>query len=198
MRHWRIGLNSWIIQDGNYPELAAGEVAEFAVEFEFSETPVRVEPTQPNIEPLQDAEYLVRGEVVTLLDGVWVLNCGLVSIYQAVAAPAGIGVGEMVFGRATLGIDPCFYLGELKSLVGMPPLVYTWRIDEVRMYTAPWVRTDWGWERDPTKVEWRQIEETNAWHDEGGIAEYLLVCTLLEVPPNRSSATAARPWRRFG
>lgn len=192
MRQWRIGLDSWIIQDGNYPDLAAGQIAEFALEFYFREAAVVTEPTQPNLEPVQDAEYLVRGEVVTLLDRVWVLNCGLVSIYQDSTPPSGVAVGDMVFGRATLGIDPFSYFERLHSLVEMPPLIYTWRIDEVRMQTAPFIKAGRGLERDPTKVGWREVEQTDAWHDDEGRATYLLVCTLLEVPPKRSSATAVQ------
>src|SRR5262245_40904238 len=31
--NWDVELSSWIIQDGNYPDFAVGQTAEFALEF---------------------------------------------------------------------------------------------------------------------------------------------------------------------
>ena len=34
---WSLSLDSWIVRDGNYPDLAGGQQAEFAIEFYFPE-----------------------------------------------------------------------------------------------------------------------------------------------------------------
>ena len=34
---WSLSLDSWIVQDGNYPDFAGGQQAEFAIEFYFPE-----------------------------------------------------------------------------------------------------------------------------------------------------------------
>jgi hypothetical protein len=37
VERWSLGLDAWIVQDGNYPDLESGQQAEFAVEFYFPE-----------------------------------------------------------------------------------------------------------------------------------------------------------------
>jgi hypothetical protein len=190
VRQWPIGLDSWIIQDGNYPDFGVGQQAEFAVEFFLPEPNLLDESAQPSLDPVEDAAYDMRGRVVAILDRVWVLDCGLINLYQEIQPPEGVNVGDTVSGRGTLGIDPFFYFERLHLLEAMPPLVYTWHIDEIRMQTAPFIQTGNMLARDPTKLGWRQIERTDAWHDDDGRAGYLMICSLLEVPPKRSSVTA--------
>ena len=61
----------------------------------------------------------------------------------------------------------------------------------IRMQTAPYVRAgDRCWVRDKTRLGWREIDHTDAWHDDDGHADYLLECRLLDVPPKRTRATA--------
>jgi hypothetical protein len=71
------------------------------------------------------------------------------------------------------------------------PLVYSWRIDSIFRQTAPYVEVAPGrWARDPERLGYGEILQTNAWDDDGGHAEYLLSCELLPVPPKNTSATA--------
>jgi hypothetical protein len=39
VEQWSLSLDSWIVQDGNYPDFESGQHAEFAVEFDFPEPP---------------------------------------------------------------------------------------------------------------------------------------------------------------
>jgi hypothetical protein len=58
-----------------------------------------------------------------------VVDCGI-GVYQEQPPPPGIAVGDMVRGIANLGVDPFSYFERLHAFAGMPPLIYTWRIDE--------------------------------------------------------------------
>jgi hypothetical protein len=60
----------------------------------------------------------------------------------------------MVRGIANLGVDPFFYFEQLHALAGMPPLIYTWRIDEISRQAAPFVEVGNMLIRDPTKLGW--------------------------------------------
>jgi hypothetical protein len=119
VKQWAIGLDSWIIQDGNYPDFAVGQQAEFAVEFYLPESPVVAATSQPSIEPIEGSAYEIRGQVVAIVGQTWVLDCGRISIYQVTSPltspPVGIAAGDMVHGRANLGIDPFFYFENLYS-----------------------------------------------------------------------------------
>ena len=96
-----------------------------------------------------------------------------------------------VAGTAYLGVDPFSYFERFHNLQGMPDLVYTWRIESIVRQTAPFIDRGEGiLVRDPSKLGWMPLDETDAWHDDNGFAEYVLTCTLLDVPPKRSSATA--------
>jgi hypothetical protein len=77
--------------------------------------------------------------------------------------------------RSSLGVDPFFYFEELAKLPGMPPLVYRWRIERIERDMAPWIEVEpRGFERDPSRPGWNDVEATDAWNDDGGLASYLL------------------------
>ena len=102
-RRWTIGLDAWIIQDGNYPDLYQGQVAEFAVEFyqhelTFLETRVNRQAHQKDHDL-----YQVSGEVIYVSDDSWVLDFGL-RVYQDGEPPNGIRVGSCVAADVSLGV----------------------------------------------------------------------------------------------
>jgi hypothetical protein len=45
MKGWSIGIEAWVIEDGNYPDFQSGTIAEFAVEFYMSEWDAVSRPT---------------------------------------------------------------------------------------------------------------------------------------------------------
>ena len=122
MEQWRIGIDAWIFQDGNYPGFRRGQDAEFAIEFYFRDAPRRCDPERPSALRLHGASYDLTATVIAAVDGAWVIDCGIAA-YQECALPPGIGIGESVNGVAYLGVDPFFYFERLHEVPGMPPLI---------------------------------------------------------------------------
>lgn len=186
---WALGLDSWIIQDGNDGDFQRGQEAEFAIEFNLRDFAV-VETTEPEARLLTDSTYRVAGAVVAMLEGSWVLDVGI-GVFQGQVGPPGLTVGSSVSGEAFLGVDPFFYFEQLHAAQGMPPLIYTWRVERIRRQTAPFKEVAArSFVRDPDRLGYIEIEATDAWGDNGGQASCLLDCSLLDLPPKRTSATA--------
>jgi hypothetical protein len=173
MSAWVFDLAAWIIQDGNYADFQRGQVAEFAVEFEF-EAFQTVEAATPSARLLRDGDYAISGEVVFTDGDVWVIDCGIL-IYNELR-PSRVRDRHGVTGTALLGIDPFPYFERLNRLPRMPALVYTWEIVRIRRLTAPSVAVD--------------VDATDAWRDDDGTADYLLDCVRLDVPAKHDSSTA--------
>jgi len=72
----------------------------------------------------------------------------------------------------------------------MPPLIYTWHINRIGIETAPFIETldargTRTMVRDEAKSAYRDIPETDAWKDDNGDGEYVLECTLADIPAKR-------------
>lgn len=192
-QEWEIGLSSWIIQDGNYPDFTVGQHAEFALE--FYPTNVRLsESIAKSAKRLAAAKYEITGEIVYLTPEVWVLDFGICA-FQESPPPKVLSVGKSVTAEIYLGIDPFFYFERLYTVPRIPALVYSWKVSSIQQQTAPFVEIHEpsGQNvliRDQKKLGYGTIEKTNAWNDDEGHGEYVLNCTRLDVPPKFKSATA--------
>jgi hypothetical protein len=189
---WVFGLSSWIVLDGNYPDFERGQIAEFAVEFDAHD----LESTAPAIASAQlvkDSDYRITGEVVFAGAKAWVIDCGIL-IYDEGSPPSGIDCGDWVAATAFLGVDPFMYFERLHRLADMQPIIYTWRIDRIRRQMAPFIEVRPRYfERDVSRWGYEDVDATDAWEDDGGHAEYLLVCAKTDEPPGRRSTTAVYP-----
>jgi hypothetical protein len=186
---WSLGLSAWIIQDGNYGEFRRGQRLELAVEFYFQEEPM-LSGEAVGARHLDGCTYELTGRVVLAEQDVWVLDVGIL-VFQQLQAPRAWKVGDVVRGRATLGVDPFFYFERLAEDPAMPALIYTWDLARLQRQTAPLVEREGVFERDETKLAWEETAATDAWADDGGSAEYVLECELLDEQAKRSSVTAA-------
>jgi hypothetical protein len=190
---WKIGLSAWIIQDGNYDDFEVGQPAEFALEF----FPKKIQPTNSRMKSaknLGDAGYDVVGEVVYLTPEVWVLDFGICA-FQKSKPPEEMALGRFVAAEIYLGIDPYFYFEHLCIRPGMPPLIYSWKINSIGQQTAPFIETHEPsgqniMARDETKLGLKALKRTDAWNDDDGHGEYILTSTQLGLPPKFESATA--------
>jgi hypothetical protein len=98
----------------------------------------------------------------------------------------------VIRGRAYLGIDPFFYFERLYKRDSMPALIYRWKVAGIDRQTAPFIPAGPRLQvRDASKLGWEAIEETDAWSDDGGHAEYVLKCELLHDAPKRERLGAA-------
>ncbi|HOI53830.1 MAG TPA: hypothetical protein PLP01_01140 [Phycisphaerae bacterium] len=190
---WKLNLASWIVQDGNYGDFAKGDECEVALEF-WAKTLELTEQSQPRCTWVTDCYYDVVARVVLCQKDVWVLDFGLLA-YRESSPLEGLAAGDWVTGRIGLGIDPFFYFERLHALPGMPPLIYSWTIERILLQTAPFVEATTPGignvlVRDESKRGYRNIDKTDAWHDDGGNAEYLLECCHRDIAPKKTSRTA--------
>jgi hypothetical protein len=190
---WEISLSSWIIQDGNYPDFRRGQEAEFALHAAAGELEVTAGP-EKSIKQLEECRYEIAGQVIFVKQGLWVIDFGLEAFdeFHKPDPPPEVQEGHFVTGGFFIEVDPFFYFERGAKIPGVPPLVYTWRVDQILMQTAPFIETAPRMpERDPAAWGWTEIEQTNAWEDDDSHAEYLLRCQRLHVPPKHRSATAS-------
>ncbi len=183
-----IGLSSWIVQDGNYGDFKTGDRAAFALEF-YAERPFEVVDAAHAARSMRHegaARYEVTGEVIHSSDEWWVIDAGIL-LFREEPLPEKAVRGAWLTGHVYVGVDPFFYFERLAHQEGAPALIYDWVIDAIEMQTAPFI--DVGPRlraRDPSKLGWRRILETQAWTDDGGHAEYNLLCSRQSGVPRHA------------
>ena len=177
---WSIGLASWIIQDGNYPDFMVGDQCRFALEFDAKQ----VVPTSSRRywEHISGARYKFIGDVVFINDEVWVIDFGLPA-YTEGRAPQSSQLGARVEGELYLGLDPFTYKESLWSIKGVPFLTREFRIESILLETTPWIPGYIGASpaliRDDNKESFVEVPRTDAWQDDDKNAHYVLRCELL-------------------
>jgi hypothetical protein len=193
--NWDIGLSAWVIQDGNYPDFEVGQTAEFALEFWLPHR-VAVRPTVREVSAthLGDCLYDTVGEVLAQADEITVLDIGVLVYQHRSSQQPSLPQGPRVAVQLRLGVDPFHHFESLSKTGDVLPLVYSWKILSILKQTAPFIETVAEGRklriRDTQRLGYEEILKTDAWHDDGGYAEYLLRCDLLPIPPKRESATA--------
>lgn len=173
-----VGTESWIIQDGNYGDFVVGEETNFALEFH----PISLKSSDCKssfFTELNFNRYKICGQVICSLEGVWVLDFGLLA-YQKINPPKFADKGNWVEGEIYLGIDPFSYFEYLKKIPEIPSLTYNFRIEKIFMETTPWIEKPGKiLTRDIEKESFKEVTETNAWIDDNGNANYILKCLLI-------------------
>jgi len=184
LREISIGLSAWIIQDGNYGDFRVGQRTRFALEL-HSDRLERAQSTEPFLNHLGGGRHRGRGRVVFAAQEAWVLDCGVLA-FNDQPPPPGVREGTWMEGELSLEIDPFSYFERLFKLPGMPALTYDVRIEEILLETTPWKTRQVGrqtfQERAAGRVSHAPIQQTDAWADDGGYAEYVLRCALLGGP----------------
>jgi hypothetical protein len=138
-----------------------------------------------SLENVEANLYRVVGKVVHVRDcDWWAIDAGIL-MYREERPPRSVEPGCWVSGEVHLGVDPFFYFERLSREHTAPALIYDWMIKKIEIQTAPFMKADEGFMvRDPDRLGWREIIETNAWQDGTG-AEYVLHCERLDNPPRR-------------
>ena len=181
MQRLLIGLSSWIIQDGNYPDFHVGREYRFALEFYPHEvTSVASDGRRRDLTSLGDALYEVQGVVVFQSREAWVADFG-VPAYREETPPEFAVVSAAVSGRVYLGVDPFFYFERLSFVPGMPDLYRTWSVHRIHHETTPWIEAkDVNGRpvkaRDESRRQYEEVAATDAFKDPFG--HYLLECEL--------------------
>ena len=182
---WVFGIDASSIQDGKYPDLHQGDGLEFAVEFGFRAEPVRTSGAEIRAEHLGGPSYELTAQIIGILDRVWFIDCGILAHQVRPQIASDLVVGDMIRGHAYVGLEGYGQFTEgLNEAPNMPPLVYSWTIDSLVMNTTPWLTTDGrGLRRDETCRVYEPIQQTDAWNDDQGRADYVLTCTKQTIDP---------------
>jgi hypothetical protein len=177
-----VGLDSWIIEDGNYGNFAGDAEVAFALEFHATLPLEEVEPNPilaPFLTRIGNADYEALGQVVHVADDWWVINVGILA-FREEKPQANVRQGSWLRGKIFIGIDPFFYFERLAHQPSAPALIYDWKIEKIEVQTAPLIEVrPQVMARDPAQLGWKEIVETNAWQDAG---KYLLHCSRLDGP----------------
>jgi hypothetical protein len=188
MDQFTLNVNSWIIQDRNYPDFVCGEVITFALEFHLTTFALSAD-AENKCQYLGENIYSVTACVVYATPELWVIDFGICAFCEG-EVPAGVVAGSTIQADICLGVDPFYYFESLYKITGVPPLIYKWTIDDILMETAPLVETNDEagrrmMARDNDKLGTISIKMTDAWHDDDGNADYSLVCNKCDVDPTK-------------
>jgi hypothetical protein len=183
---WMIGLDSWIIQDGNYPDFVAGQRTDFALEF-ASRGGLRLLDAAPTVGVhwIAGSHYEVTAQIVHDAPNAQVLDFGILAYhFIGIEDPEHQShVGAWVTGEINLSVDPFFYFEGLANEAGFPALIYSWTVEDVLQHTGkstPQDGTDHG--QADKKHGFVMLEKTDAWADDGTPSSYLLRCRMEPAP----------------
>ncbi|XZE35645.1 hypothetical protein SH501x_001147 [Pirellulaceae bacterium SH501] len=182
-----VGVSSWIIQDGNYPDFRIGDAINIALEFH----PYRAcesKSKSTSIMRIAFCHYRVNAKAIFLNDNLVVLDFGYLAYDQA-TPPRWMRSNSYVEADVYLGIDPFLYFEELHAIRGIPELRYRFRVVGIELETTPWMSTvDLHGravrKRDDTQTSFSPVAETDAWSDDDGNAHYILELARIENLPN--------------
>lgn len=171
-----VGLNSWIIQDGNYGDFQVGESYKLALEFNGSAL-VHSSTRVMQCERKHASVYNVIAEVIFATPEVWAIDFGI-KVFCEARPPRFVRSGDWVEGEIWIGVDPFFYKERLHRATGMPDLFTDWVVSRVRLETTPWVedasaaqkRLRCNFEHEA----WVDKDATDPWADDEGRGDYLL------------------------
>lgn len=207
---WWIGLDSWVLQDGNYTDFAVGQRRQFALEFGYLRSR-RLQHTQARQTSVRHSgsgtTHAVTGELLQAPRDremvLFILDFGLLAydrqmVLDDLEPPP---VGSWLEGEISLHVDHFIYMDHFGPRGLAPALIYTWRIDDIQIDTSPiiwidashpdYVGPDEGPEprRDRDRESWRSVRRTQT-HEYGG--GYRLLCTLLGSEPVSTMAATGR------
>lgn len=135
-----ISLSRWVIEDGNYEDFSVGDRRKFALEF-WAPTPLT--RSAENVMSLREQSghsYDVIGRIVFASDGVWVIDCGVLTYSERGSeTEGGCKVGDFVRGNLRFGVDPFFYFEQYCKIPGIPPLIYEWQVNSIKQDTTPYI-----------------------------------------------------------
>jgi hypothetical protein len=181
-----IGLDSWVVQDGNYPDFETGQRTDFALEFASRGGLKRLDGTQEmSVRWIAGSNYEVTAQVVHDAPNAQVLDFGILAYhFIGIEDPEHQSqVGAWVTGEINLSIDPFFYFDQLAHEEGFPALIYTWTVQEILQrvreesphFGADHVHAD-------KSQGFVRIEKTDVWEDVSTLPSYVLRCRMEPLP----------------
>ncbi|WP_155713965.1 hypothetical protein [Leptospira borgpetersenii] len=178
-----VGLESWIILDGNYPDFKVGMTYRFAIEAMLLEGGV-CSTSVPQYTQKSGSIYTITAQAIYVDSDVAIIDFGFFAYleYPEKVVP-GLQVDGWIGGDFDLGVDPFFYSADYSRKPQIPEIRYSITLKQIVLDTTPWKnppdapRT---FIRDMEHQSARDVESTNAWADDGGNgkAHYDLLCSM--------------------
>lgn len=169
MNNWSIGLELWIIGDGNYKHFQRGQIGDFALQF----YPRSIRITQEKIKSailIEDDIYRAVAEVVFHSEKTWILDFGLCAFdvynlhnFRDEINSSTVSIGDFLEIEFSLGLDPFYYFEQLHKVPGIPPIIYEWRIDSITAQTGFMIKDEnnnWRWP-DRENCSYSEVEKTD-------------------------------------
>ena len=181
----RVGLNSWIIQDGNYDHFRVGEVRSFALEY-YNEEELRTlakSRATRSLVHLDGSRYAVTGRLLHLTSEWVAIDVGVPAFREIYSFPPPPRRFE---GTVWLHVDPFFYFERRAREHGAPPLILDWRIHRIEVETAPRILRDGLMIYDPDRLHQKDVEDTRQGED------FVLHCEMIPSKPRHSLALSDR------
>ena len=135
MNEWVVAISPWIINDGNYSEFFAGQVVEFGLMLKVADVQVSNSDKKTAVSIMQN-QYQFAGEITYVADSFCVLDLGIEGYSKFRTAPAYAQIGQHIEGQIKILLDD-FFLSHTLANVMHPPLIYTWRINQVVETVTP-------------------------------------------------------------
>lgn len=185
-RSWVVGLDSWIVQDGNYPDFVTGQRTDFALEFASRGGLRPLDGAQEmSVRWIEGSRYEVTAQIVHDKPNAQVLDFGILAFrFIGIEDPTHRSrSGAWVTGEINLSVDPFFYFDQLAHEEGFPALIYTWTVQEILQKAAegsPNIGA--GGVRADTSQDFVRIDKTDVWGDVSTSPSYLLRCRMEPLP----------------
>jgi hypothetical protein len=180
MSSWLVGLDAWVVQDGNYPDFITGQRTEFALEFASRRglTPLD-ERHETGVRWIEGSQYEVTAQIVHDEPHAMVIDFGMlayhfIGIEDPMHRPR---TGAWVTGAINLSVDPFFYFDQLAHEPAFPALIYTWTVQEIFQAVTP--------ESPRAGADLVRIVKTDVWADVSTSPSYLLRCRRESTPRSR-------------
>jgi hypothetical protein len=189
----KVGIDAWIIQDGNYEDLEVGQPISFALEF-YAKEYFDSAGEDKGLQQRSD-EFISNGvgEVVFIGPKVWIADFGVMA-YAEGSPPPGLRIGSKFGAKIYIGIDHYPYFEDFYRLEGIPPLIYSWNIRDLKLDVTPLIQgSDRALVRDESRIAFRNIEKMDSWKDENGHGDYIATCELANAQPKQQVSR----WERY-
>ncbi len=164
-------LESWVVQDGAFPDVRVGEVHRSAIEFRGGE-PGAYPCWFEYLRYIAENIYDVCGSVVDSQEDMLVFKIGDIRLVRFVPP------GETRDVTQVSGLGRCYLTRLVRD--GSVLVEHEWYIKDLFRQAGPWVRLPDGQRiRDPEHPQWRRIRATSARNDDEGTAIYLVHAVIV-------------------
>ena len=129
MNDWVVAVSPWIINDGNYSEFFAGQVVEFGLHLQVKDVKITNSAEKMAVSMTRN-QYQFVGEITYVADNFCILDLGIEGYSKFGTTPNYAELGQHIEGQIKILLDD-FFLSYTLANTPHPPLIHTWRINQV-------------------------------------------------------------------